>query len=188
MTDKEFLPTKDIARVTLDGYIIETADEYEAEPEISEGEKSELVVNGELIASDEAPTIVKGYNLKFKDNAMRFELMKKLQGGIVTPGTESAGMKYAGPAVGALRPATINEIAVYTKVYAENGFTGEYIKTTYRNCIGDLVKFSYKGREFFASEFTVKSRPPGNTSSFDLEVVRTLPQATKVEDMNVKAK
>lgn len=178
MADKEFLPTKDIALVTLDGYQIKTADEYEAEAEIVEGDKTELIINGELIASDEAPTIVKGYNLKFKDNAIRPEVMKKLQGGVLTPGTESKGLNYKGPNVGALKPATIAEICVYTKVYAENGPTGEYIKTTYTNCIGDLVKFAFKGGEFSASEFTVKSRPAGGTQTYSLDLVTELPQAT----------
>lgn len=174
--DKEFLPTKDIALVTLDDIKIKTADEYEAEPEIVEGEKGELIVNGELIAADEAPTIIKGYNLKFKDNAIRPKLMKALQGGEHTPGNSSdKGQKYTGPVVGALKPVTINEVAVYTKIYAENGFTGEYIKTTYTNCIGDLVNFAFKAGEFFASEFTVKSRPAGGAETYTIEVVDSLP-------------
>lgn len=174
--DKEYLPTKDVALVTLGGISIDTADEYEAEAEISEGEKVELVVNGELKASDEAPTIIKGYNLKFKDNSVRPKLMEKLQGGMHTPGDgESTGQKYEGPAVGALKPVAIGEVCVYTKIYAENGFTGEYIKTTYTNCIGDLVNFAFKAGEFFASEFTVKSRPQAGAPTFKLEVVTELP-------------
>ncbi|CEO04856.1 Uncharacterised protein [[Clostridium] sordellii] len=174
--DKEFLPTKDIALVTLDSIRIDTADEYEAEPEIVEGEKVELIVNGELKASDEAPTIIKGYNLKFKDNAIRPKLMKALQGGVHTPGDSSEnGQKYVGPNVGALKPVTINEVAVYTKIYAENGFTGEYIKTTYTNCVGDLVNFAFKANEFFASEFTVRSRPSGGQATYTMQVVDKLP-------------
>lgn len=174
--DKEYLPTKDIALVTLDSIKIDTADEYEAEPEIVEGEKVELVVNGELKASDEAPTIIKGYNLKFKDNAIRPKLMKALQGGEHTPGDSSEnGQKYVGPNVGALKPVTINEVCVYTKVYAENGFTGEYIKTSYTNCVGDLVNFAFKANEFFASEFTVRSRPAGGEATYTMQVVDKLP-------------
>lgn len=174
--DKEFLPTKDIALVTLDEIKIKTADEYEAEPEIVEGEKVELIVNGDLVASDEAPTIIKGYNLKFKDNAIRPKLMKALQGGTHEAGDSSTkGQKYIGPNVGALKPVTINEVAVYTKIYAENGFTGEYIKTTYTNCVGDLVNFAFKAGEFFASEFTVKSRPSGGTATYTMQVVDSLP-------------
>lgn len=174
--DKEFLPTKDIALVTLDSIKIDTADEYEAEPEIVEGEKVELIVNGELKASVEAPTIIKGYNLKFKDNAIRPKLMKALQGGEHAPGDSSEnGQKYVGPNVGALKPVTINEVAVYTKIYAENGFTGEYIKTTYTNCVGDLVNFAFKANEFFASEFTVRSRPSGGQAAYTMQVVDKLP-------------
>lgn len=174
--DKEFLPTKDIVLVTLDAIKIDTADEYEAEPEIVEGEKVELIVNGELKASDEASTIIKGYNLKFKDNAIRPKLMKALQGGVHTPGDSSEnGQKYVGPNVGALKPVTINEVAVYTKIYAENGFTGEYIKTTYTNCVGDLVNFAFKANEFFASEFTVRSRPSGGQATYTMQVVDKLP-------------
>ncbi len=174
--DKEFLPTKDVVMVTLDTIKIRTADEYEAEPEIVEGEKTELIVNGELIASDEAPTIIKGYNLKFKDNAIRPKLMKALQGGEHAPGDASeTGQKYTGPNVGALKPAVISEVSVYTKIYAENGATGEYIKTTYTNCIGDLVNFAFKAGEFFASEFTIKSRPSGGTAVYTMQVVDSLP-------------
>lgn len=175
--DKEFLPTKDVALVTLDDIKIKTADEYEAEPEIVEGEKVELIVHGELIAADEAPTIIKGYNLKFKDNAIRPKLMKALQGGEHTPGDSSThGQKYTGPNVGALKPTKINKVEVYTKIYAENGFTGEYIKTTYTDCIGDLVNFSFKANEFFASEFTVKSRPGASSPVYTMEVVDKLPE------------
>lgn len=176
MADKEYLPTKDVALVTIGGINIKTADEYEAEAEISEGEKNELVISGELIASDEAPTIIKGYNLKFKDNAIRPKLMEKLQGGTHIPGDgEATEQKYDGPSVGALKPTAIGEVCVYTKVFAENGFTGEYIKTTYTNCIGDLVNFAFKAGEFFASEFTVKSRPPAGSPTFKLELVKQLP-------------
>lgn len=176
MADKEFLPTKDVALVTLGGINIKTADEYEAEPEIVEGEKTELIVNAELIASDEAPTIVKGYNLKFKDNAIRPKLMEKLQGGTHTAGNGSTTeQKYQGPNVGALTPTSIGEVCVYTKVYAENGATGEYIKTTYTDCIGDLVNFAFKGGEFTASEFTIKSRPSAGKPVFKLELVKSLP-------------
>lgn len=178
MADKDFLPTKDIALVTLGGISIKTADEYEAEAEIVEGEKSELIINGELIASDEAPTIVKGYNLKFKDNAIRPKLMKALQGGTHTPGNGSdTEQSYEGPSVGALRTVAVGEVCVYTKVYAENGPTGEYIKTTYTDCIGDLVNFAFKGGEFFASEFTVKSRPAAGTPTYKLDIVKALPGA-----------
>lgn len=175
--DKEFLPTKDVALVTLGGINIKTADEYEAEAEISEGEKTELIVNGELIATEEAPTIIKGYNLKFKDNAIRPKLMKALQGGEHTPGdSNSNGQKYVGPNIGAIKPVAVGEVCVYTKIYAENGFTGEYIKTTFTDCIGDLVNFSFKGKEFTASEFTVKSRPAGGKPSITMQVVDSLPE------------
>ena len=174
--DKEYLPTKDVAAVTLGGITIKTADEYEAEPEISEGDKNELIVNGELIASDEAPTIIKGYNLKFKDNAMRPKLMEKLQGGTHTPGNGSTTeQKYDGPNVGALKSASIGEVCIYTKVYAENGPTGEYIKTTFTDCIGDLVDFKFKGKDFFASEFKIKSRPSAGKPVFKMELVKELP-------------
>lgn len=174
--DKEYLPTKDVAAVTLKGITIKTADEYEAEPEISEGDKNELVINGELIASDEAPTIIKGYNLKFKDNAMRPKLMEILQGGTHTPGNgDSTEQKYDGPQVGALKPAAIGDVCIYTKVYAENGATGEYIKTTFTDCIGDLVDFKFKGKDFFASEFNIKSRPGAGSPVFKMELVKQLP-------------
>lgn len=174
--DKEFLPTKDVAAVTIAGITIKTADEYEAEPEIVEGEKSELIINKELIASDEAPTIIKGYNLKFKDNAMRPKLMKALQGGTHTPGDGgSTKQKYDGPNVGALKPASIGEVCIYTTVYAENGPTGEYIKTTFTDCIGDLVDFKFKGKDYFASEFKVKSRPGAGSPVFKMELVDQLP-------------
>lgn len=175
---RNYIPTKDVALVTLDGYQIETSDEYSCEAEISEGEKQELIINGELIASEEAPTILKGYNLTFKDNAIRPQVMQKLQGGTYTPETESKGFNYKGPAVGALKPVRMNEVCVYTKVYAENGFTGEYIKVAYTDCIGDLVNFGFKGGEFFSSEFTIKSRPSSGVDSYDMELVTQLPTPT----------
>lgn len=176
MADKEYLPTKDVKLVTLGGIKIKTADEYEAEAEISEGDKAELIINKELIASDEAPTIIKGYNLKFKDNTMRPKLMEILQGGTHTPGNGSdTEQKYDGPQVGALKPASIGDVCIYTTVYGVNGPTGEYIKITFTNCIGDLVDFKFKGKDYFANEFKVKSRPNAGEPTFKLEVVKQLP-------------
>ncbi|WP_250673538.1 hypothetical protein LZ906_007850 [Paraclostridium ghonii] len=173
--NQEFIPTTDVVMVTLDGYQIKTADEYEAEPEVQEGDKQDLIIKGELIANKETPTIIKGYNLKFKDNGIRPELMKKLQGGAYTPGTESKGFNYKGPTVGALKPVKIEEICVYTEVVGVGGSTGEYIKVTYSNCIGDLVKFGFKDGEYYSSEFTVKSRPTTGMETYTMDLVTELP-------------
>lgn len=167
-----FFPTTDVVLVTLGGEKITTSDEYNVEPIVEEGEKQDLIIKGELIANKENPTIVKGYDITLKDNALRPSLMKSLMGGTLT---ESGNFVYNGPTVGALKPTPIGEVVVYTEVVGVGGPTGEYIKTTFSGCIGDLVNFSFKDGEYFSNEFKIKSRPTTGQSIFKMELVTELP-------------
>lgn len=175
MAKREYIPTTDVCLVTLDGYRIETADEYNVEPITEEGTKQDLIIKGQLVANKETPTIIKGYDIKLKDNAVRPTLMQKLMGGTLT--TPDANFVYNGPNVGALQPTKITEVCVYTEVVDVGGATGEYIKVSYSNCIGDLVNFSFKDGEYFSNEFTIKSRPTNNSPVFKMELVSELPVA-----------
>lgn len=173
----EFFPTTDVCLVTLDGYQIKTSDEYGIEPVTEEGAKQDLIIKGELIANKENPTIIKGYDITLKDNVLRPKLMKILQGGTLT---EGENFVYNGPTVGALQSAKIAEVCVYTEVVGVGGATGEYIKTTFTNCEGDLVNFSFKDGEYFSNEFKIKSRPTSNNSVYKMELVSELPTAPTI--------
>lgn len=173
----DFIPTTDVVLVTIDGYEIKTASEYSAESEIQEGEKQDLIIKGELLANKETPIIIKGYNLKFKDNGLRPKLMQMLQGGEYIAPTDTKGFNYKAPKIGALKPVKINELCVYTEVVGVGGATGEYIKVTYTDCIGDLVNFGFKDGEYYSSEFMIKSRPTVDKEAYTVELVTSLPFA-----------
>ncbi len=168
-----FFPTTDVVMVTIGGEQIKTSDEYGVEPVVEEGEKQDLIIKGELIANKETPTIVKGYDITLKDNGIRPSLMKSLQGGTVDDNTGK--FVYTGPSVGALKPASLGEVCVYTEVVGIGGPTGEYIKTTFTGCVGDLVNFSFKDGEYFSNEFKIKSRPTSGSPIFKMELVSELP-------------
>ena len=52
---------------------------------------------------------------------------------------------------------------------------GEYLKYTFPNCRGSFISPSFKDNEYYAQEYTIKSRPALNTSLYSVDLVSELP-------------
>lgn len=150
-----------------------TADEISCEPVIEEGEAKNLTIKNKLIASKQTPDMVLGHNITCKDNVFAPELLADIQGGTV----DSSGSftKYTAPNVGGMPNTKAFDFIVYVEVVGDDGPTGEYLKYTFPNCKGSFISPNFKDGEYYANEYTIKSRPALNTSLYTVDLVRELP-------------
>lgn len=150
-----------------------TADEISCEPVIEEGETKNLTIKNKLIASKQTPDMVLGHDITCKDNVFTPALLADVQGGTVTD--SSSFTKYTAPNVGAMPSTKTFDFIVYVEVVGDDGATGEYLKYTFPNCKGSFISPNFKDGEYYANEYTIKSRPALNTSLYTVDLVEELP-------------
>ena len=150
-----------------------TADEISCEPVIEEGETKNLTIKNKLIASKQVPDMVLGHDITCKDNVFTPALLADVQGGTVA--SSGSFTKYTAPNVGAMPNTKTFEFIAYVEVVGDDGPTGEYLKYTFPNCKGSFISPNFKDGEYYANEYTIKSRPALNTSLYTVELVRELP-------------
>ena len=150
-----------------------TADEIACEPVIEEGETKNLTIKNKLIASKQVPDMVLGHDITCKDNVFTPALLADVQGGTVA--SSGSFTKYTAPNVGAMPNTKTFDFIVYVEVVGDDGATGEYLKYTFPNCKGSFISPNFKDGEYYANEYTIKSRPALNTSLYTVELVSELP-------------
>ena len=150
-----------------------TADEIACEPVIEEGETKNLTIKNKLIASKQVPDMVLGHDITCKDNVFTPALLADVQGGAVA--SSGSFTKYTAPNVGAMPNTKTFDFIVYVEVVGDDGATGEYLKYTFPNCKGSFISPNFKDGEYYANEYTIKSRPALNTSLYTVELVSELP-------------
>lgn len=151
-----------------------TADEISCEPVIEEGEAKNLTIKNKLIASKQIPDMVLGHDITCKDNVFTPDLLADIQGGTVTKATEKFS-KYVAPNVGGMPVTSAFEFIAYVEIVGDDGATGEYLKYTFPNCKGSFISPNFKDGEYYANEYTIKSRPALNTSLYTVDLVSELP-------------
>ena len=150
-----------------------TADEISCEPVIEEGESVNLTIKNKLIASKQVPDMVLGHDITCKDNVFTPSLLADIQGGTVVD--SGSFTKYTAPNVGAMPNTKSFDFIVYVEIVGDDGATGEYLKYTFPNCKGSFISPNFKDGEYYASEYTIKSRPALNTSLYTVDLVEELP-------------
>ena len=150
-----------------------TADEIACEPVIEEGETKNLTIKNKLVASKQTPDMVLGHDITCKDNVFTPSLLADIQGGMVEEG--GTFTKYTAPNVGAMPNTKSFDFIVYVEVVGDDGATGDYLKYTFPNCKGSFISPNFKDGEYYANEYTIKSRPALNTTLYEVELVRELP-------------
>ena len=150
-----------------------TADEISCEPVIEEGEAKNLTIKNKLIASKQVPDMVLGHDITCKDNVFTPALLADVQGGTVA--SSGSFTKYTAPNVGAMPNTKTFDFIVYVEVVGDDGPTGEYLKYTFPNCKGSFISPNFKDGDYYANEYTIKSRPALNTSLYTVELVSELP-------------
>ena len=150
-----------------------TADEIACEPVIVEGETKNLTIKNKLIASKQVPDMVLGHDITCKDNVFTPALLADVQGGTVA--SSGSFTKYTAPNVGAMPNTKTFDFIVYVEVVGDDGPTGDYLKYTFPNCKGSFISPNFKDGEYYANEYTIKSRPALNTSLYTVDLVNELP-------------
>ena len=151
-----------------------TADEISCEPVIEEGEAVNLTIKNKLIASKQTPDMVLGHDITCKDNVFTPELLADIQGGAVAKNLEKFS-KYTAPNVGAMPSTKAFDFIAYVEIVGDDGPTGDYLKYTVPNCKGSFISPNFKDGEYYANEYTIKSRPALNTSLYTVDLVSELP-------------
>lgn len=155
-------------------YSFSTADEIGCEPVIEEGENKPLKIKSKLIAQKQTPDMVLGHDITCKDNVFSPEMLADIQGGTVAKATEKFS-KYTAPNVGAMPQTKSFEFIAFVEIVGDDGPTGEYLKYTFPNCKGSFISPNFKDGEYFAAEYTIKSRPALATSLYTVDLVAELP-------------
>ena len=151
-----------------------TADEISCEAVIEEGESKNLTIKNKLIASKQTPDMVLGHDITCKDNVFSPQLLADIQGGAVAENLEKFS-KYTAPNVGATPNTKTFDFIAYVEIVGDDGPTGEYLKYTFPNCKGSFISPNFKDGEYYANEYTIKSRPALNTPLYTVDLVSELP-------------
>lgn len=156
-------------------YNINTADEISCELSSEDAESTSLTIKKRTIAKKDGVDLVKGYDLKLKDNVFTPDLVADLQGGRVTKDTQGNFQSYTAPTVGVAPTLKSFTTSFFIEVVGEDGPTGEYLKYTFSKCKGSLLSPNFKDDEYYSSEYTVKSRPTLGTAAYTVTLVNELP-------------
>lgn len=166
------ITTKDTSAKT---HWFETASEISAEPASEEGEEKSLRVKNTIYATNRTEDIVKGYDLKLKDNRFTPEVYALIDGGTLTKDEETGLYSYAAPVAGAPVRRTKFDLTIYMEEKEGEEVTG-YTEITWLSCTGKPISPTFQDNEFFAPELNISSRAPAATSPMVISQVTALPE------------
>ena len=157
-------------------YLFTSSTDFEAEEVIQEGEEKPLIIKGVLRANKPAKDTLLGHDIKLIDSLFTPEVLCLLQGGEIEAGEDGKFKKYLPPIVGEDVIKTKFDMEIYSAIVENDGETGDYLKTTYYNCIGENKPVSFKDDEYFTAEYGIQSRPANGERPYSFEIVTGLPE------------
>lgn len=155
-------------------YTLETGSEMTIEASVSEGEEKELRKLNRLIAQLKTEDLIKGYDIKLKDLVIHPFVLALVDGGQSTIG-EDGLFSYEGPTMGDVVKRTPFTANIFTEEKDSDGETVGYLKLTCKHCKGSPASFTLKDGDFFAPEYTIKSRPKKGEKPMSIAQVEELP-------------
>lgn len=156
----------------------QTASNLDAELNITEGEATELIVNGRLIAQKRAKDVLTGATLTVTDNVFAPEIVEFIQGGEFVKDENGEFKSYIAPLAGdEIKPVKF-DFNVYTAQRDVAGDIVSYIKVSFGNCTGKPVNIKLENGAFFAPEYTIVSAPSAGEAPYIIEAVEELPTLT----------
>lgn len=175
------IPIANVARVEVvteeeaaKTYVVETSDEITLEAFVSEGEEKELRKLNRLISQLRTEDIIKGYDITMKDLVLHPFVMALVDGGQSTV-SEDGSFTYDGPTMGDVVKRTPFTVNIYTEEKDADGETAGYLKLTCKHCKGSPAKFTVKDGDFYAPEYTIKSRPKKGEKPLSIAQLDELP-------------
>lgn len=135
---------------------VNTAEEADLEPVISEGEEEVLRTDEKILAIARTDDLLYGYNLKLKDNTFDVNVGSLIEGGTIRVDEGQNVIGYDSPKLADGVTMKPFQAEIYVANY-EGDSIKNYIKITLANCRGRAPKLGLK-KEFFAPEFEIKAR------------------------------
>ena len=176
------IATIDVALVTLISSAtggaeigLNTGTQVSVETELETTDGIKLIVKGVLIAQKREKNTITGTTITLTDNVFNPELVKMLQGGTITYGTDGKFQSYTPPVAGAEYEPESFTLNLYTAHYDASGLVQGYEKITYPNCTGNPVAFQAEDDTFAAPEYTINSAPSTGAAPYTIEYVTELP-------------
>lgn len=168
--------------VEQDTYRWKTASNLDAELNITEGEATELIVNGQLIAQKRAKDVVTGSTLTVTDNVFAPEIVKFIQSGEFEVDEHGNFVSYTAPVAGEEVKLDKFDFNIYTAQRDVAGDIVSYIKVGFPNCSGKPVNIKLENGAFFAPEYTIISAPSTGDAPYTITAVEELPTLTIDEE------
>lgn len=177
---KAEIPTIDVALVTIEDsngneFGFDTSNSIATEPQLETQDAVKLMIKGKLKAQKKEKSTLTGIQITLTDNVFNPELVKMLQGGSVTYGSDGAFQTYTPPVQGSDDTGKEFTLNAYSAQYNAAGQIVAYEKTSYPNCTGVPVSFNSTDDEFRAPEYTINSAPADGQAPYKIEMVKTLP-------------
>lgn len=129
---------------------VDSAEEVEMEPVISEGTEEHKRDDSKILAVVSTPDLLYGYNLKLTDNTFDLDLAGLVEGADVTGEQLNSPMMAEGSK---MKPFMLT---LYVANYEGNSIKN-YVKIDFNLCTGTPGKMTV-GKNFFTPEFTIKAR------------------------------
>lgn len=133
---------------------IETPQQANVTPVVSQGQQQELRGGDRLLAVIQEDDEYIGMDIQFTDAELNGDAMAIISGGTFV------GEEYTPPALGAVRPHFIAEL--YVALYAEGSQHQSdvegWIQFTFPNVSGSLPTFNTQDRTFLVPQFTLRCR------------------------------
>lgn len=153
----------------------DTASEASAEAQISSGTENELRIKNQILAQNVTEDIVKGFNISLTDNTFSPDVFALVDGGQSSVSGDGDFTKYTAPTAGEAVSRIKAQLAIYSAEKDYDGVSLSYTAFIYPHAYGTPTSVSFKDGEFFASSYTIKSRPSKGGSPMTVLNLPSLP-------------
>lgn len=154
---------------------LKTATQINVDPSIETTEAIKLIIKGVLVAQKRQVDTLTGNTITLNDNVFNPELVKILQGGVITYDGQGNFESYTPPVAGSENKPTPFTLNVYAAHYNASGIIVDYEKTEYPNCTGVPVSMSVQDDTFTTPEYSIISAPDDGEPPYKITMVKTLP-------------
>lgn len=156
-------------------YRWKTASNLDAELNITEGEATELIVNGTLIAQKKAKDVVTGSTLTVTDNVFAPEVVEFIQGGKAEYDEYGNFKSYTAPVAGEEVKLDKFDFNIYTAQRDVAGDIISFMRISFPNASGKPVNIKLENGTFFAPEYTILSAPSTGEAPYTIQAISELP-------------
>lgn len=183
------IPTIDVVLITItvpdqtDELALNTASQIQVTPEIETNDPVRLIIKGVLRAQKPAQNVLTGNTIVITDNVFNAELVRILQGGIITKDEETGRIEsYSPPVTGSTEIGEIFTLNAYSAIYNAAGIITGYEKIMYPNCRGIPLSISAEDDVFRVSEYTINSAPDMGQAPYKIDWI--LPEELPIVTIN----